>query len=424
MGVSENLGVRMIGAAAQAIEAGDWDRGQGILIREINPTYLKSQKAYTELQDLMTAQNAAQSEALHAELRSLNLLTLAAVLVAVVLAAAAAAYLARAITAPLQSAVSLARQVADGDLSARIDVSSRNEFGQLQHALRDMTASLAGIVTEVRTGSDVIASTSKEIADGNMDLSARTEQQASAIEETAASVEQLTSTVRQNADNARQASEVAADASRVAAAGGAVVMEVVGTMSAINESARRIVDIIAVIDGIAFQTNILALNAAVEAARAGEQGRGFAVVASEVRNLAQRSATAAREIKELITDSAEKIENGSRLVDKAGTTMDDIVGSVQRVADIMVEITTASAEQSAGIDQIHRAISDMDRVTQQNAALVEQAAGATQFLQGRADNLASQVNVFRLAPVAAQENGNRTGNVAARIAVRRQAALA
>ena len=393
---SQGFGVQMTRDAVRALEAGDWDLAQSILIKQINPTYLKGQNAYKTLQDDMSARNLQQSEALHAELRQLNLLTIGAIALAVLLAAAATVYLVRAITGPLGTAVGLARRVADGDLGARIEVDSRNEFGQLLAALRDMTASLAGIVGEVRSGSDVIATASSQIAAGNMDLSSRTEQQASAIEETAASVEELTTTVRQNADNARQANDLAAAASNVATRGGAVVAEVVDTMGAINDSARKIVDIIAVIDGIAFQTNILALNAAVEAARAGEQGRGFAVVASEVRNLAQRSASAAKEIKALITDSVDKVDSGSRLVGQAGATMEDIVQSVRRVADIMAEITAATSEQSAGIEQIHQAISQMDQVTQQNAALVEEAAGAAQSLQESAAGLARQVSVFRV----------------------------
>ncbi|QOL51591.1 methyl-accepting chemotaxis protein [Massilia litorea] len=393
---SQEFGVELIGNAARALEGGDWDKAQEILIRQVNPSYLKGQQAYKALQDYMSTRNVHESEALHAELRSLNRLIVGAIAFAVLLAVAATLYLVAAITRPLGTAVDLARRVAGGDLSAQIVVDTRNEFGQLLGALRDMNTSLAGIVGEVRSGSDVIATASSQIAAGNMDLSSRTEQQASSIEETAASVEELTTTVRQNADNARQANGLAASASDVATRGGAVVREVVGTMGAINDSARKIVDIIAVIDGIAFQTNILALNAAVEAARAGEQGRGFAVVASEVRSLAQRSAGAAKEIKALITDSVEKVDSGSRLVNQAGTTMEEIVHSVRRVAAIMEEITAATSEQSAGIEQIHEAVSQMDQVTQQNAALVEEAAGAAQSLQDSAAGLVQRVSVFKL----------------------------
>ena len=423
MEASENLGQQMIADAARAIEGGNWDSGQEILIRKINPTFLKGQNAYKQLQGFMNARNAEQSMALHTELRSLNMLALGAIAAGLLLALVASVYLVRAITVPLNTAVELARRVADGDLSARIEGDARNEFGELLSALGDMTASLSGIVTEVRSGSDVIATASDEIAAGNMDLCARTEQQASSLEETAAAVEELTGTVRQNADNARQANGVAAHASDVAVRGGEVVAEVVTTMSAINDSARKIVDIIAVIDGIAFQTNILALNAAVEAARAGEQGRGFAVVASEVRNLAQRSSAAAKEIKELISDSVDKVDNGSRLVNRAGTTMEEIVLSVRKVAGIMGEITTASAEQSAGIEQIHQSIGQMDRATQQNAALVEEAAGAAQSLQERAGSLARQVSIFKLAGHKAVQAAVRPARPAVQTQARRALAV-
>ena len=411
---SENMGLDMIGDAARALEAGDWDGANELLGKKINPTYSRAMDAYKELQAFMGERNQRQGEELHAELRTLNAITIGAVVIAVLMACGATVYLMRAIGKPLASAVAAARRVANGDLSTRIEVHSRNEFGQLLAALRDMNASLAGIVGDVRGGSETIATASTQIAAGNLDLSSRTEQQASAIEETAASVEELSSTVRQNADNARQANGFAASASDVATRGGAVVAEVVDTMAEINESARKIVDIIAVIDGIAFQTNILALNAAVEAARAGEQGRGFAVVASEVRNLAQRSAGAAREVKELILDSVGKVESGTRLVDQAGATMDEIVQSVRRVADIMGEISAASAEQSAGIEQIHQAISQMDQTTQQNAALVEEAAGAAQSLQDSAAGLAQRVSVFRLAqqPASAASATSATRAVA------------
>ena len=301
------------------------------------------------------------------------------------------------ITGPLHIAVEAARRVASGDLTGHIAADGSDETAQLLQALQEMNGSLLKIVTEVRNGTEHIATSSSEIAAGNQDLSNRTESQASSLEETASSMEELTTTVRHNADNARQANQLAASAAEVAVRGGTVVTQVVGTMDTINQSSRKIVDIIAVIDGIAFQTNILALNAAVEAARAGEQGRGFAVVASEVRNLAQRSASAAKEIKQLISDSVEQVNQGSKLVADAGSTMDEIVASVQRVSDIITEITSASTEQSAGIEEVHQAISHMDQVTQQNAALVEQSAAAAEAMQQQAANLAEVVSVFKVA---------------------------
>ncbi|TNC76297.1 HAMP domain-containing protein [Janthinobacterium lividum] len=307
-----------------------------------------------------------------------------------------ALWVARSVARPLIEAVGVARQVAAGDLTAQIVVQSQDETGQLMQALKDMNASLQKLVGQVRSGTDTIATASSQIAAGNQDLSSRTEEQASSLEETASSMEELTSTVKQNADNARQANTMALTSSSIAIEGGKVVGEVVGTMASINESSRKIVDIIAVIDGIAFQTNILALNAAVEAARAGEQGRGFAVVATEVRNLAQRSAAAAKDIKVLIGDSVEKVEAGSKLVDQAGRTMDDIVASITRVTDIMSEITAASSEQSAGIEQVNQAIAQMDQVTQQNAALVEEAAAAAESMQEQAASLSAVVSVFKL----------------------------
>ena len=307
-----------------------------------------------------------------------------------------ALWVARSVARPLIAAVGVARQVAAGDLTAHIVVRSQDETGQLMHALKDMNASLQNLVGQVRSGTDTIATASSQIAAGNQDLSSRTEEQASSLEETASSMEELTSTVKQNADNARQANTMALTSSSIAIEGGKVVSEVVGTMASINASSRKIVDIIAVIDGIAFQTNILALNAAVEAARAGEQGRGFAVVATEVRNLAQRSAAAAKDIKVLIGDSVEKVEAGSKLVDQAGRTMDDIVASITRVTDIMSEITAASSEQSAGIEQVNQAIAQMDQVTQQNAALVEEAAAAAESMQEQAASLSAVVSIFKL----------------------------
>ncbi|MDC8760369.1 methyl-accepting chemotaxis protein [Janthinobacterium fluminis] len=291
-------------------------------------------------------------------------------------------------------AADIAGQIAGGDLAVAIDLKAHDQ-SSLLFAMRGMRDNLARLVGEVRISTDTIATASSQIAAGNLDLSSRTEQQASSLEETASSMEELTSTVKQNADNARQANQLAASASDVATRGGTVVSQVVDTMSSINDSSKKIVDIIGVIDGIAFQTNILALNAAVEAARAGEQGRGFAVVASEVRNLAQRSAAAAKEIKGLIGDSVEKVEVGTKLVDQAGSTMLEVVESVRRVTDVMSEIMAAGQEQSAGIEQINQAVIQMDQVTQQNAALVEQAAAAAESMQDQAANLAQLVSVFK-----------------------------
>jgi methyl-accepting chemotaxis protein len=393
---SAGLGIAYVTAAAKAIEAEQWDEAERILIKQVNPTYKKAQPAYDALQELLSKRGRANAELAHAETATREIYMFAAIVAGCLVGVAAAVFLARSIGTPLQQAVAIARRVAQGDLSGEIETGSRNEFGQLLEALRDMNAGLARIVGEVRTGTDTIAAASTQISAGNMDLSSRTEQQAGTLEETAASVEELSSTVKQNAENAEQANVLAASASDVAARGGRVVAQVVQTMGAIDGSARKIVDIIAVIDGIAFQTNILALNAAVEAARAGEQGRGFAVVAGEVRSLAQRSAAAAKEIKELITDSVAKVDSGTQLVDQAGATMQEVVTSIRRVADIMGEITAASQEQRLGIEQIHQAISQMDQVTQQNAAMVEEAAGAAQSLQERATGLAELVSVFRL----------------------------
>jgi len=340
-------------------------------------------------------------------------------LAAILFGIACAVLITRSITVPIGAAVALAEKVAAGDLSSRIQAGGRDETGQLMRALGAMNDSLAAIVGRVRSSTATIGVASSEIAAGNQDLSARTEQQAGSLEETAASMEELTSTVKQNAENARQANELAAQAAAIAGKGGVMVADVVSTMGSIDASSRKIVDIISVIDGIAFQTNILALNAAVEAARAGEQGRGFAVVASEVRSLAQRSATAAKEIKALIDDSVQKVQAGSSQVDRAGATMNEIVRSIGQVTAIMSEIASASEEQRAGIEQVNHAIVEMDRVTQQNAALVEQATAAAQSMQDQAGQLEQVVDTFRLAPAAAQAHAVRTQAAAtpARIAL-------
>ncbi|AWL06442.1 methyl-accepting chemotaxis protein [Massilia oculi] len=355
--------------------------------------YVASVQAVVAYEESLSAEAQANIDALNASAR--QVLTALGVS-ALAIGAVFGWLLTRSITVPLGHAVGLARQVAAGDLTARIDVASRDEVGQLLAALKTMNDSLLKTVSAVRAGTETIVTASQQIATGNLDLSSRTEEQASSLEETASSMEELTGTVRQNADNARQANVLARNASQIASHGGEVVSQVVSTMASINESSKKIGDIIAVIDGIAFQTNILALNAAVEAARAGEQGRGFAVVASEVRSLAQRSAGAAKEIRGLITDSVAKVDAGGRLVDQAGTTMQEIVEGITRVTDIMSEIASASTEQTVGIEQINEAIAQMDSVTQQNAALVEEAAAAAASLEDQAATLARLVSAFKV----------------------------
>ena len=317
-------------------------------------------------------------------------------ILAVILGSVIGWWITQSVVEPLRQAVKVAQSVADGDLTQKIEADRGDETGQLLKALKSMNDGLLQIVGDIRHSVETINTASQEIAAGNIDLSQRTEEQAASLEETAASMEELTSTVRQNAENAREANSLAEGSSDIAQKGGGVVGEVVTTMAGINESSKKIVDIIGVIDGIAFQTNILALNAAVEAARAGEQGRGFAVVAGEVRSLAQRSAAAAKEIKQLINDSVDKVTTGTALVDRAGATMGEVVDSIRRVTQIMSEITHASTEQSAGIEQVNTAVTQMDEVTQQNAALVEEAAAAASSLQDQARMLMQAVNRFKL----------------------------
>ncbi|NDP64792.1 methyl-accepting chemotaxis protein [Polaromonas sp.] len=377
-------------------QAGDVEGANRVFTTRFEPTsrnYLAGVQEMVDSQRFQLDAAAQRGEDLRAQT---SMLLIVCTALSLVIGTLLAWFLARSITRPLGQALTLAEKVAAGDLTSHIEVSSKDETGRLMLALKHMNDSLAKVVGEVRQGTDTIATASSQIAAGNQDLSSRTEQQASSLEETAASMEELTSTVRQNADNARQANQLAVSASSVAVRGGDVVSQVVETMGAINTSSKKIVDIIGVIDGIAFQTNILALNAAVEAARAGEQGRGFAVVAAEVRSLAQRSGTAAKEIKVLIDDSVEKVGVGSRQVADAGKTMVEIVDSVRRVTDIMAEIQSASQEQTQGIEQINQAITQMDQVTQQNAALVEEAAAAAQSLQEQAGGLTQVVSVFRL----------------------------
>ena len=371
-----------------------------VMIREVRPVQKKWMDALDQLaltEEKQNAQSKADAEAAFENARNFMIvLLLAAVAMGIAMAWLIARSLRKQLGGEPAYTAKIAGSIAHGDLSIAIETES-SDRGSLLVEMKEMRNSLVGIVEQVRRGTETIGTASREIAAGNIDLSSRTELQASSLEKTASAMEELTSTVKQNADNAREANALAATASDVARKGGEVVSQVVGTMGEINSSASKISDIIGVIDGIAFQTNILALNAAVEAARAGEQGRGFAVVASEVRNLAQRSAAAAKEIKTLIGDSVEKVERGSKLVGQAGVTMDEVVASVRRVTDIMSEIANASAEQSAGIEQVNLSIIEMDGMTQQNAALVEEAAAAAQSLQDQASELARVVSIFKLS---------------------------
>jgi methyl-accepting chemotaxis protein len=402
---AEGVALPVLDKAAKLGRANQTEEGTKVLLEESRPAQIKWVAAMEALSNQEARLAKATVEEAAKSYATARWLMMGLAAAALLIGAALAWLVTHSITRPLQQAVALANTVAAGDLTSRIESDSQDETGQLLQALGNMNDSLVKIVTEVRGGTETIATASAEIAHGNLDLSSRTEQQASSLEETASSMEELTSTVRQNADNARQANGLAVSASDVARRGGEVVSQVVDTMGAINDSSRKIVDIIGVIEGIAFQTNILALNAAVEAARAGEEGRGFAVVATEVRSLAQRSASAAKEIKELIDNSVTQVAAGGKLVAQAGTTMEEIMQSIQRVADIMGEITAASREQTTGIEQVNQAITEMDDVTQQNAALVEQASAAAQAMQDQAAGLSKAVSVFRLDAAPARQGG-------------------
>ena len=383
-------------------------QGPALLEGESKKVFEASSATLERLVELNSAgamASAKDAESAYASAR--NAMWFAAAL-GILLVVGAASWLIRSITRPMIHAMTVADRVAAGELDGRIDISAQDETGQVLQALDRMQTNLAQVVASVRQNSESVATASAQIAQGNQDLSSRTEEQASALQQTAATMEELGVTVRNNSASAQQANQLAQGASAVAAQGGEVVGRVVTTMQAINDSSRKIGDIIGVIDGIAFQTNILALNAAVEAARAGEQGRGFAVVASEVRNLAQRSADAAREIKTLIGRSVEQVEQGTLLVDQAGKTMGEIVGSIQRVSDIVAEISAAGVEQSSGVQQVGEAVSQMDQATQQNAALVEESAAAAESLKGQAQQLVEAVAVFKLPHQAGQHTAAYT----------------
>ncbi|MBC7995296.1 MAG: HAMP domain-containing protein [Rhizobacter sp.] len=379
------------------VKVGDPFAAEALLKEKLLPASAAYLGAMNDLYQHERKAADSQNEALSRSLVMAKTLLIVLSLVSLGVGVGMAFVITRSVTGPVGEAVSAARLIATNDLSQRLDSTRRDELGDLLRALADMQKSLHQVVTQVRSATDSISTASAEIATGNQDLSQRTEQTASNLQETASSMEQLTGTVKQSADSASQANQLAASAAEVAARGGNVVSQVVTTMDEINASSKKISDIIGVIDGIAFQTNILALNAAVEAARAGEQGRGFAVVASEVRSLAGRSAEAAREIKSLIGASVERVDAGSRLVTEAGITMNEIVGSVQRVSDIIGEITAASAEQSDGIGQVNVAVSQLDQMTQQNAALVEESAAAAESLKQQAGSLAEVISTFRLS---------------------------
>ncbi|OQW87613.1 MAG: methyl-accepting chemotaxis protein [Rhodoferax ferrireducens] len=391
-----------------ALRTGNIAQAQQLSGEKMQPLWPPVEAALSRLVELQNTVAKAEYDASIARYQTTRMVSIGAILAGLLIAGWFGLFLVRGISDSLNQAQNVARTVALGDLSQRIQVRGQDELAQVMSELSAMQGSLVKVVTQVRQGSESVATASSQIAQGNQDLSSRTESQASALEQTAASMEQLSATVQQNADNAKQANQLALAASQTAVQGGAVVAEVVETMKHINDSSKRIFDIIGVIDGIAFQTNILALNAAVEAARAGEQGRGFAVVATEVRSLAGRSAAAAKEIKTLIGASVDRVEQGSALVNKAGITMGEVVTSIQRVTDIVGEISSASSEQSAGVAQVGEAVMQMDQVTQQNAALVEEMAAAASSLRSQAQELVQTVAVFKLAAMDAPMRTGRS----------------
>ena len=400
-----------------AIKAKDMESAR-VAFSKANLAFIQHREAIDQVVKMAT-QLATDTEAQAAQtINWSNILLLAMFVVVLALCLTVALIISNGIVKPLSETVQVAQKFAQGDLTVHINDMGKSELGQLNLALRNMQQSLVNLVRNIQSGSKQVANASAEIASGNHDLSARTESQASSLEETASSMEELGATVRLNADNARTANQLAQSASSVAVRGGEVVAQVVDTMKGINDSSRKISDIISVIDGIAFQTNILALNAAVEAARAGEQGRGFAVVAGEVRSLAQRSAEAAKEIKTLISASVDRVELGSKLVDEAGNTMQEVVASIRRVTDIMGEISAASTEQSMGVTQVGDAVTQMDQVTQQNAALVEEMAAAASSLKTQAEELLNTVNVLKVDGAAVSSSGQRSAAAAPRRTIR------
>jgi methyl-accepting chemotaxis protein len=387
--------------AISSMQSGVYDKAEKAMLEQARPKYDQITGIVDELKRAQITEAKKAWDEARGQFRSDNIMIVSAILVGVGLAAFLGVMLVRSIMNALNVAVGVANRIANGHVGNHIEVHSNDELGQLLMALKTMDGKLVEIVSSVRTTAGAVGGAASELSQGNDDLSSRTQEQASALEETASSMEQMTATVKQNADNARQANQLAAGAREQAERGGTVVQRAIGAMGEINNASRKIADIISVIDEIAFQTNLLALNAAVEAARAGEQGRGFAVVATEVRNLAQRSASAAKEIKDLINDSVEKVKAGSELVDESGKTLAEIMESVKKVTDIVAEIAAASQEQSAGIEQVNNAVTQMDGVTQQNAALVEEASAASKAMQQQANSLVQQIGFFKNAMSAA-----------------------